>query len=489
MLRYFCREFTGNRDNHRQSAEFFFQPLPPKMVVIVYDYADRTTWGIQQDCWNAQSRLSLESLRPSEAWRMNCGFMGTGEFRAIRPTTVFDVLPLSISFNVEVSWFPAFANLTADVGSSYVLYSVRPAEGERGWRRLDFGPPNVAYIRPEDLTNHEGNPPPTTEPADPITLVQVTQNTVINQTATIEVSSGSNDIPDDPITIVEENPRVVPFAFPVQEEIPFSHHPEGGPNLSEITRVRNSQRPITVQEFDPHGMLPFELAMQFVREENRARLGGHFGTRPPPNQSRAILAAEPRIEEVDESTAAPENAVNQPLTVTSSRLTSPAINIPPHDVNQPAVRPTVIPSPPNTPKPPPPPFPPSLGARLRRTMTPATGLTVRTISNLSARFHPQLRTIEYLRPELLSPSIPTRTGLVNPPLPKAPAIATPIYGVSPSPLRTTREGIRLEITPVAMVLQTQPENHIPVAESVGDLGTDATGAPLRPSTPELDPEQ
>ena len=432
--------------------------------------------------------MSLESLRPSDAWRMNCGFMGTGEFRAIRPTSLFDVLPLQVSFNVEVSWYPAFADITADLGSSFVLYSVRPEEGSRGWTRLDFGPPNVVYITPEDLANHDDPPTMTATPA-PITLVQVTQNTVINQTAMHEASSSSSvSVSDDPIEIIDEASRSVPFAIRVPEEIPFSHHPTGGLDQSEITRVQNRQRPIAVEEFDPQGMLPFELAMQFVREENMARLGGHFGTRPPRVLSRPRETSAAQIQDVDELPNETAIGSNHTVTVTPTRLAPPAVNSRPLTTNQPTPEPAAVPKPPSTPKPAPPPFPPSITSRSRM-VSPATALTVRTISNLSSRYHPRLRAISYLRPELMSTPILTRTGLVNPPLPKAPETNTPTHGVASSSLRTTREGIRLEITPVAMVLQTQPENHIPVAEVESEHGRDATGAPIRPSTPELDPEQ
>ena len=513
MLRYFCRDFTGNPRGDRQSAEFMFRPAPPLMTIIIFDYASRETWGIRYECWNAQSRQSLESLRPSDAWRRNCGFDGRGEFRAIRPTSLFDMLPLVLSFNVEVSWFPAFANLTTQIDNSFLLFSVRPESGTGGWTRLHFGPPQVVYIRPEDLlVNHSGQAQTSTvNVSAPVTLVQVTQNNTVTNQAPVEPSRGSNDPPPPEVEIIEEAPRNLPFSRPALDAIPFTHPPFGGQeNHSAITRMHAVQRPITLEEFDPMGMLPFELAMQFVREENAARLGAHFGTRLAPVNSvqrdgnygaliRPIRNTPPEnhpiIQEINPDTSSrpsPEiilEPVSTPVvlgTQNSTRLAPIPITSSVANPVSTEARPIVIPKPPSTPKPRPPPFlPGQLPLISRPRLTPSMALTMRTISNLSARFHPRLRTIEYLRPDQLVEPCVTRTGAVNPVLPKANPITSTSYGTPPSSLRTTSEGIRLEITPEAMIQRRLgPGNHAPSSTPPSPVPESRPSLP-----PELDPEQ
>lgn len=511
MLRYFCRDFTGNAQGNRQSMEFVFRPMPPLMTIIIYDYGTRETWGIRQLCWNAQSRQSLASLRAVEAWRSNCGFDGHGEFRAISPTSLIDELPLVLSFDVEVSWFPGFANLTTQIGTTFSLFSVRPESGTGGWTRLQFGPPNVEYITSQDIANHLGRPDrPVVSVTAPVTLVQVNQHTVVTTAGSADASRGSNDPPPPDVEIIEEVPRSVPFSRPALEAIPYSNHPHGGQeNNSAIIRMHAVQRPITLEEFDPLGMLPFELAMQFVREENAARLGAHYGTRLASvnfvamsenhgtavrtrrdNQSENRPIIQEILPEVNNQSSheiIPEPVSNPAVLVTETptRLAPAPITAPVVDSIPIVPQPTVVPRPPATPKPMPPPFRPTqLPLISRPRLTPAMALTMSSISNLSARFHPRLRTIEYLRPDQLAESRVTRTGTVNPPLPKADSISTTTYGSPPSSLRTTPEGIRLEITPVSMVLQTQPENHVPSTTETSE----SPPADERPSSPELNPD-
>ena len=112
-------------------------------------------------------------------------------------------------------------------------------------------------------------------------------------------------------------------------------------------------------------------------------------------------------------------------------------------------------------------------------------LTAVTLNTLGPNFHPPLRYIESLTSTAFVTSQQTRTGLVNPPLPLLDHPSNHTETMTASSLRTTPEGIRLEITPEAMIRRRlDPELYVPPA-------TPPSPAPERRASlpPELDPEQ
>lgn len=93
--------------------------------------------------------------------------------------------------------------------------------------------------------------------------------------------------------------------------------------------------------------------------------------------------------------------------------------------------------------------------------------------------HPKLLSVENLPPHLLARPIQTRTGVIHPALP----VDYPMSRASSpsSPLRTTVDGVRLEITPTATLALNRPEIVIPA--SISPPSSHSEG-----SVPELDPD-
>ena len=79
----------------------------------------------------------------------------------------------------------------------------------------------------------------------------------------------------------------------------------------------------------------------------------------------------------------------------------------------------------------------------------------RALINLDSNSHPVLLPTKHLTPSMRISSLRARTGLVNTPLP---VLGDPSEQIphSPETLRATAEGIRLEITPSAMLLREPP---------------------------------
>ena len=92
---------------------------------------------------------------------------------------------------------------------------------------------------------------------------------------------------------------------------------------------------------------------------------------------------------------------------------------------------------------------------------------------------PKLFSVSNLPPHLIVRPFRTRTGTVNPPLPGDYPMsdASPL----PSPLRTTSDGVRLEITPTAMLALSRPEI---VTHTVISPPSSQSGG----SVPEIDPD-
>ena len=85
----------------------------------------------------------------------------------------------------------------------------------------------------------------------------------------------------------------------------------------------------------------------------------------------------------------------------------------------------------------------------------------RTLINLDPNARPVLFQINQLTLSMRISSLQTRTGNVNPPLS---VLGDPRAQIpqAPEALRTTAEGMRLEITPSATMLRAPPENQRPV---------------------------
>ena len=81
----------------------------------------------------------------------------------------------------------------------------------------------------------------------------------------VEITVGTSGEPV--VEIVEGAPKPHPLSIIPLRDIPYSRptHPSHHP------RRAIEYRPIAAQEFDPQWMIPFELALEFVREENRRR--------------------------------------------------------------------------------------------------------------------------------------------------------------------------------------------------------------------------
>ena len=111
-------------------------------------------------------------------------------------------------------------------------------------------------------------------------------------------------------------------------------------------------------------------------------------------------------------------------------------------------------------------------------------LTTRTLNSLGVDFHPPLRYVESLTPAAFQPPRQTRTGMINPPLPLLDRPTSTMETMMESPLRTTVDGIRLEITPAAMIhRRVGPEQFVPPSTPPTPQSNQRPSLP-----PELDPE-
>ena len=134
-----------------------------------------------------------------------------------------------------------------------------------------------------------------------------------------------------------------------------------------------------------------------------------------------------------------------------------------------------VPPAPREPRPSPPTFPPAFPPLITRNGRPVTPIPI----------HPRMISTGFLcRDDLPNPRI-TRTGTVHPQLPLDPA--------EPSSLRTTADGIRLEITQTSMQMRINPETTIPrpiVPKPRPPMRptNPCRGCPRCRGPPELDPE-
>ena len=134
-----------------------------------------------------------------------------------------------------------------------------------------------------------------------------------------------------------------------------------------------------------------------------------------------------------------------------------------------------VPPPPREPPAQPPTFPPSYPPLITRNGRPVSPIPI----------HPRTTSITCLDRRSLPSPRATRTGVVNPSLPAEP--------FEPSPLRTTPEGIRLEITPASMQFRSHPETFVPrpisrKAPPPTRPTNPCRGCPRCRGPPELDPE-
>ena len=134
-----------------------------------------------------------------------------------------------------------------------------------------------------------------------------------------------------------------------------------------------------------------------------------------------------------------------------------------------------VPAAPSEPRPMPPTFPPSYPPLITRDGRPVTPIPI----------HPRTISTGFLcRDSLPNPRI-TRTGIAHPHLPVDP--------FEPSPLLTTTDGIRLEITPASMQMRSNPETlvHRPIQPKPRPPTRPTNpcrGCPRCRGPPELDPE-
>ena len=371
-------------------------------------------------------------------------------FRAIMPTTPTITLPLALNLDVELSWGPIFLNITTQVRSDWLLWSTRAGM----WVESTDGPPLLEFLQPPNNQDTARPVPP--RPAVEITDVTTTQDP--------SAGSSTDQSPVGPVEIIEEVISTNAFQRNQPGGIPYAQPPILPNAVVVVPRVNNA---ITLNEVNQDGLMSFDEGMALVREENRRR------------DERISRNHENRRNVTIEYLRPPEPGRSSVRPVRPP----PRLEV----LSHPAV-----PDPPSSPKPPPPDRPPTLiNSMLRplRSMRPhgphcnQTRMieNARIIDDLDNRFHPTLLPVARLQPNQLVEARPTRTGTVNPPLPSYnQAFLT--AGSPADPLRTTTHGIRLEITPAAMISRTPPEEHIP--------GPNDSIVPRPPSglPPELDPE-
>ena len=160
-------------------------------------------------------------------------------------------------------------------------------------------------------------------------------------------------------------------------------------------------------------------------------------------------------------------------------MTNPTITV---------IRPTSPPEPSEYAETAPSSVPPSRFPLYRAPYIPPTSRESRVhsvIDGMPCDFRPTLQPNEELTESQTVNSIIARAGLANPPLPTLMALLAST-SAAPSALRTTAQGIRLEITPAAMLLRTHPEDEIPSNTPEPSVSSQS---PNRSSgNPELDPE-
>ena len=182
----------GNPGGSRQSAEFTFRCVPPRICFMLFDHDIRKSWQITNTRFNMQARDSLRTLRNVEAWVSNAGFDAYGIFRAIMPCTATITLPLVMRLNVEISWDTAFVNITTQIGEDWLLWSTRTTR----WDEVNCSPPDIVYLQP-----------PNQGPTIPAVVIT-------DVTANHEQSSSSSTLPplildNQPIVISEEDRRLI----------------------------------------------------------------------------------------------------------------------------------------------------------------------------------------------------------------------------------------------------------------------------------------
>ena len=497
MHRYFCEEFEGNPRDHRQALDFCFRIFPPWFRVTIIDYDLCETWTLTNNHFNLQARQSLESLRESQSWVLTNGFHANGRFRAIEPSTIILGNEIRLWMEVDINWNTAWVNITTESEGSHLLFSMRPPRGSSAWGRARDRPPTVVYLRedgsPEPIAGH----PPVEAEQSRASSDPPPNHNGVDET---EQSRASSDIPpnhDDvedaipypdnhmsPTEIIDEIAAGVHFFMrPPHGEIPFSHISRPVPqNQRELV----TQRPITLEAVDPAGILGFDVGMEIVRAVNQVRLDEHTGTYLPPNHQvppRPI----PMIHRDGRPVSSPIRVDALPLITRPEPLIVP-VQLPPRFRPPPGVLPVPErpPSAPVTPKPRPPERPPPYHNHLRHGPRPTAAqlLNFRVLASANDHFHPRLRPVSTLSNHLLVPPIITRAGVVHPRLSLIDESSTSPSS-PPSPLRTTETGIRLEITPVAMVPRNQPEV-VPVVPQ-NHSPRDPEEAPVV-GDPEIDPE-
>ena len=462
--------------------------LPPEMTFVLADHARRTTWTLTNSHFNTQSRASLASLRSSENWVSHVGIKAQGVFRIVEPTTVRVGMPMAMPLDVEISWVPQFVNITGLLDHNHLLFSVRPPEGSRnGWSSSRNPIPDPVFLR-SDGTRMDEAQRPTTPPgvvqSPPVSNRSAAEASNVETTqspSNEEVASASTDVPlpvlqsqqssaervSEPIItegrpresqeypaieIVEDVNGMYPFGPVLVGEIPFSRPPSGDSN--QVSNTQIDQRPITVDQVTVGGTDDFEERILQVRQMNHARLANDYGTH---SGSRDFRTEDRRI----------RIELRPQITISSEAA---QMIIPPPIPSQPKPRP---PSPPSTLLRPPPQMPHSTAERDR----------VRTLRRLGEHFHPPLRLVSELSPNQMVESRQTRTGRIHPPLPYLSDPRQEWPADSPlRSLRTTPEGIRLEITPASMVFRSIPEE-----TRSSESSSHPTPIPVR-GNPEEDPE-
>ena len=489
MHRYYCEEFEGNPWNHRQALDFCFRIFPPWFRVTIIDFDECETWTLTNNHFNIQARESLTSLRESQSWVLTNGFHANGWFRAIEPCTIIFGNEIRLWMEVDINWNTAWVNITTESQGSHLLFSMRPPRGSSAWGRARDRPPPVVYLRadgsPEPIVGHppaetdqsraSSDPPTNHDDGDATEQSRAGSNPPSNDDD-VEDAIPYHDTHLSPTEIIDEIAVGVHlFMRPPYGEIPFSHISRPVPqNQRELV----TQRPITLEAVDPAGILGFEVGMEIVRSINQVRLDGNTGTYLPPNQQVSPRPV-PIIHRDGRPVNSPIRVENLPLItrpeplitpvsirplVTAPMSPAPRFRPPPTEITPGPVLPPAAPS---TPKPRPPDRPPTYHSHLRPRPTAAQLLNFRVLSNMNDRFHPPLLPVTSLSPRFLVPPIITRTGVVHPRLSLIDESSSSSSS-PPSPLRTTETGIRLEITPVAMVSRNQPEvvpvvpqNHTP----------------------------
>ena len=464
MHRYWCEEFEGDRSQTRQSADLCFRIFPPWFRFSIIDWDRCESWTLTNNHFNLQARESLESLRPSDAWVLTNGFHGNGWFRAIEPCQITLGNAVRLWFEVDVNWNSAWINITTESEESHILMSMRPPRGSSHWVRGRDRPPAVVFLR------EDGSPEPIVAPA-PVATEESRSSTDpppdgVEVTPTLSNHDNHDAFENAPTEIIEEViAGVHMFMRPPIGGIPFSAIPRPIPNH---LRSLVTQEPITLEALDPVGILGFGLGMELVRAINRVRFDEHHDTHAPPNH--VVVPRPVPVIHRDGTLVDPPVAVESLPTITRPievvppvvpevpvfRPASPTIRLrPPPMLN---VLPSVPPPVPVAPKPRPPDRPPPIIFRESDFYRPTAAQLVnfQVLRSVNHSFHPTLQPVTTLSANLLVPPVITRTGTVHPRLPNIDESSTSSES-PPTPLRTTREGIRLEITPVAMVQRSQPE--------------------------------